>query len=340
MRRLSNILSSLEIKCELNSIQRNLTQNTKVPTLNTTILFSFLLFEFIPYIALLFTPLLFTQLLFIPLHYFTMNQQDFLMPAEGIQIDSSFSFKPIDHLGASGSDNFGGEPGSPTAIFRDAAEGLHRHYNYNNSSSNSNNDPMSTSPLQLALANPIYERRGSGVDVDAHQADAVQASRVISPYLFLHATQGELEERQQLNGEAMTWSGMPTEEIIDASTTEEHHHQHQLQQESIPRIDYSSFFQSVANANVNVNASAAGIMDCDDFSISSHEAESIDDDFLCFEKISGDAFWEEGMDQASSGPKRVRIPSQDSSSSNGSVRPTLASLGKVPRRRPIQPSTP
>jgi hypothetical protein len=44
-------------------------------------------------------------------------------------------------------------------------------------------------------------------------------------------------------------------------------------------------------------------MDCDDFSISSHEAESIDDDLWCFEKISRDptAFWDEGMDP-------VRIP--------------------------------
>jgi hypothetical protein len=270
-----------------------------------------------------------------------MNQQDFLMPAEGIQIDSCFSFKPIDHLGASGSDSFGGEPGSPTAIFRDAAEGLHHHYQ----DDENNNDPMSISPLQLALANPIIEQRGSGhvdvdfdVDIDAGQADAVQASglgtRVISPYLFLHATQGELEERHQLSGGSMTWSGMPTEEIVDDSTTEEHHHHQQLQHESIPRIDYSSFFQSVANANVNVNGSAAGIMDCDDFSISSHEAESIDDDFLCFEKISGDpaAFWEEGMAQGASGPKRVRIPSQDSSSSNVPLRP-IASVGKVPRRR-------
>ena len=162
---------------------------------------------------------------------------------------------------------------------------------------------------------------------------------MISPYLFFHATQGELEERQQLSGESMTWSGMPTEEMVDSSTTEEHHYQ-QFQHESIPRIDYSSFFQSVAHANVNVNASAAGIMDCDDFSISSHEAESIDDDFLCFEKISGDpaAFWEEGMDQGTSGPKRARIPSQDSSSSNSLIRP-IASVGKVPRRRSIQPST-
>jgi hypothetical protein len=83
-----------------------------------------------------------------------------------------------------------------------------------------------------------------------------------------------------------------------------------------------------------VNASAAGILDCDDFSISSHEVESIDDDLWCFEKISGDpaAFWEEGIAQGASGPKRVRIPSQDSSSTNGSVRPIL-SVGKVPRRR-------
>jgi hypothetical protein len=272
-----------------------------------------------------------------------MSQQDFLMPAEDIQIDSCFSFKPIDHLGASVSDIFGGEPGSPTAIFRDAAEGLHHHYNNSNNNDDDNNDPMSISPLQLALANPIYERLGSGyadVDADGDQAGAVQASglgtRVISPYLFLHATQGELEERQQLSGEAMTWSGMPTEEIVDASTTEEHC-QHKHHHESIPRIDYSSFFQSVAN----VNASASGIMDCDDFSISSHEAESIDDDFLCFEKITGDpaAFWEEGMDQGTSGPTRVRIPSQDSWSSNGSVRP-IVSVGKVPRRRSIQPSTP
>jgi hypothetical protein len=264
-----------------------------------------------------------------------MSQQDFLMPAEGIQIDSCFSFKPIDHLGASGSDSFGGEPRSPTAIFREAAEGLHHHYN---NADNHNNDPMSISPLQLALANPIHEQRGSGhvdLDVNADQAGALQASgpgtRVISPYLFLHATEGELEERQQLSGEAITWSGMPTEEIADESTTEEHH---QFQHESNPRIDYSSFFQSVANVKVNFNASAAGIMECDDFSISSHEVESIDDDLWCFEKISGDpaAFWEEGIDQRVSGPKRVRIPSQDSSSTDCPVRP-IVSVGKVPRRR-------
>jgi hypothetical protein len=32
-------------------------------------------------------------------------------------------------------------------------------------------------------------------------------------------------ERQQLSGEGMTWFGMLTEEIDDASTTEEEHHQ-------------------------------------------------------------------------------------------------------------------
>jgi hypothetical protein len=312
-----------------------------VPTLDT-ILFSF--YWFSSYIALLFPPLSST-----PLHSFTMNhQQDFLMPAEGIHIDSNFSFKPINNLGASsGSDSFGGgEPGSPTAIFRDAAEGLHHHYQQDD-----NIDPMSISPLQLALANPIYERRGSGhsgvdgdFNVDVHQDDAVHASglgtRVISPYPF--ATQGELEERQQLSlsGEAMTWSNhMPTEEIVDSSSTQEHHqHERESNNNSNPRIDYSLFFQSSANgnanANLNVNASGAG-MECDDFSISSHEAESIEDDlWLNFEKISGDpaAFWEEGMDQGAAGPVRVRIPSQDSSISNDSVRP-IVSVGKVPRRR-------
>jgi hypothetical protein len=256
-----------------------------------------------------------------------MNQQDFLMHADGIQIDSGYSFKPIGHLGASsGSDSFDGEPVSPTAIFRDTAEGLDDHHDNIN-----NMDPMSISPLQLALANPIYERRGivhRGVDSDVDvDVDASGGSRVvISPYPFFLATPREIEERHELNGEAMPWS-MPTEEIVDASTTQEHHHQH----ESNRRIDYSLFFQS--GANMNANASGAG-MECDDFSISSHEAESIEDDLWCFEKISGDpaAFWEEGMDQGEGGPVRVRIPSQDSSSSNGSVRP-ITSVGKVPRRR-------
>jgi hypothetical protein len=270
-----------------------------------------------------------------------MNQQDFLMHAECIQIDSGYSFKPIDQLDTSESDSFDNEPVSPTAIFRDAGEGHYHHQD----NSNNDRDPMSISPLQLTLANPIIEQRGSAhsdidIDVDGDgDCDAFQASgggtRVISPFPFLHATPRELEERQELRGEAMTWS-MPTGEIIDDSTTQEHQH------ESRRRIDYSLFFQSGANVNVNatVNAGGAG-MDCDDFSISSLEAESIEDDLWCFEKISGDpaAFWEEGMDQGVAGPARVRIPSQDSSSSNGPVRP-IVSVGKVPRRRPIQPTTP
>jgi hypothetical protein len=267
-----------------------------------------------------------------------MNQQDFLRHADGIQIDSSYSFKPIGQLEASESDSFDCEPVSPTAIFRDSAEGYYPHHD----NSNNDRDPMSISPLQLALANPIYEQRGSAhggvdgdfdIDVDGDgDGDSFQASgggtRVISPFPFLHATQRELEERQELRGEAITWS-MPIEEIVDGSTTQEHQHV------SHRRVDYSLFFQSGANVNVNatVNASGAG-MDCDDFSISSHEAESIEDDLWCFEKISGDpaAFWEEGMDQGVVGRVRVRIPSQDSSSSNGSVRP-IVSVGKVPRRR-------
>jgi hypothetical protein len=265
-----------------------------------------------------------------------MNQQDYLMHNHAEGIDSSYSFKPIEHLGASeesDSTSFDGEPMLSTAIFRDTAEGLHIYTNRSNN--NNNNDPMSISPLQLA--NPIFEQRGSVGDVDGLGG----SMRVISPYPFFHASQQEVEERQQLK----TWS-MPTEETIDASTTREH------SLNNNKRIDYSLFFQS------GVNQVASGGMDCDDFSISSHEAESIEDDLWCFEKISGDpaAFWEEGMDHeqqaaaaglAASDPARVtRVsPSLHSSTSSNSdsvpVRPMLSravSVGKVPRRRPVQPA--
>lgn len=220
------------------------------------------------------------------------------------------SFKPIVDLGldpssSCNSDSFlqGEEPISPTNIFRDATEMIQ-------------NDPMSVSPLQLA--NPVYEKSAGSDNNDSLSIDALLSSshnsRVISPYPFFRPSQRELQERDELACSA--WS-MP-EGTIDASET--------MEQGERP-IDYSLFFPCAPTA-----AGPAVGMECDDFSISSHEAESIEDD-LCFEKIAGDSFWDEGIDN------RPRLVSQVSLSSNDSSAATAArmrsvGMGKVPRRRP------
>jgi hypothetical protein len=197
---------------------------------------------------------------------------------------------------------------------------------------------MSVTPLQLA--NPIFEQQSAGSDDHyATAASFLHSSRVISPYPFFRPRSREADQDLLATG-GMGWStnqattnnaSLMMEETIDPSETQE--------QADRP-IDYSLFFPSEIG-----DGNQAGGMDCDDFSISSHEAESIQDDdlLLCFEKISGDpaSFWEEGMEESAgdNDSNRPRLVSQVSLSSSDSSSSRIRSLGKVPRRRPLQPAT-
>jgi hypothetical protein len=217
--------------------------------------------------------------------------QDYAMHAEGIY--PRFSFKAIDIETSSASDSYDDELVSPTNIFRDA--------------SNSHNDPISVSPLQLA--NPVHEQHDSSENYDS--------VRVISPYPFSHASQEEIEEREQLTG-TLDWSMHP-EDTGDSSITEEHIHAGEY------CVNYSLYFQSGAQQ-----------MDCDDddFSVSSHEANSIEDD-LCLENISEDpaSFWKDDHDLPCL-EQRIRMPSQVILVTNDEPLRPIMSVGKVPRRRP------
>jgi hypothetical protein len=89
-----------------------------------------------------------------------------------------FSFKPIDHLGSS-IRQFR-RVWSLTAIFRDAAEGLHHHWLiiFNN-----NDDPMSIVSTSIGTATPFTNDTGVVMVVSLilmlmlmlHQAEALQA---------------------------------------------------------------------------------------------------------------------------------------------------------------------
>lgn len=224
------------------------------------------------------------------------------------------SFKSIDLSPCSTAESLDGENKnvSPMAIFRDVVVGA---------SSNNNvvddHDTSLSAPLVMR-ANPINERRMD--DADEDDVDAINyrelfisdssasressssssSSRVISPYPFPQPSQEDMDEREQL------WKLQPAA-TIGGYPLRGHAEQH------MP-IDYAPYFAF---------ASGSGEMECDDFSASSRDANSLSDEDL--EDISGDpaSFWEGSIDGTGNSVDRSLSPDHQSIESNRSGLPNI-----------------
>jgi len=189
------------------------------------------------------------------------------MNLDNSKMIAHFMFKPIDMESVSynSSDNlFNAQPVSPTEIFREMALAEEKVDHISNTSH---------CLLSVRRANPI----------NSSECDDEMCSRVISPFSHT-ASMEELEEREQL-GETLDWAVQleGNESMMAKGGGGD------MQQ---CLVDYSRFFDPQTLAN-NMD-----VMDCcDDFSLSSHEANSLSEDF-CLETISEDpaSFWEEGID--------------------------------------------
>lgn len=148
-------------------------------------------------------------------------------------------------------------------------------------------------------ANPINELHSATIDDESDLDDETMETgdlpyfRVISPYPFSHTSKEEVEDREQLTC-LLEWS---------------------LEKRPKCHVEYSSFFElgDVANNNINEHAMSD---ECDDFSLSSNEANSLSHDgFL--DSISEDpaSFWQEGvgpvMSDRSQSPTQVSIGSNE-----------------------------
>jgi hypothetical protein len=188
------------------------------------------------------------------------------MQQESVDLAPSFFFKPVDSantdLDASDTSSLSGDPISPLAIFREATDDVDR-----------------APPLpEVQRANPISDP--SSMSLSAEE-DLVPLSVedgcrvVVSPYPFSHTSQEEIEEREQLW--ACSWtSDMPTTELIQ----NEHN-------KFLFQVDYAHFFER--------KGCQGEVMDCDDFSLSSKEAHSINPEELCISE-DPESFWEQGVE--------------------------------------------
>lgn len=146
---------------------------------------------------------------------------------------------------------------------------------------------------RVRRANPINDQHiASGDDID-EDAEEGMGSRVISPYPFSHTSKEEIEEREQLTN-AFDWS----QEAVDSYECSDGH-----EMKFSIQVDYSRFFELVGTIGDQV------MEDCDDFSLSSHEANSLSEN-LCLASISEDpaAFWEVGVGHIAS--NRCDSPAQ------------------------------
>lgn len=132
-------------------------------------------------------------------------------------------------------------------------------------------------PPLLAVLDSCKERR------EASSAQDESSRRVISPYPFSHRSKEESEGLEQLTN-AFDWS-LETAHYNTGCSVDKRC------EKVVPVfIDYSQFFNF---GEVEIDQ----VMNsCDDFSLSSIEANSLSDDF-CLSTISEDpaSFWEEGM---------------------------------------------
>lgn len=188
-------------------------------------------------------------------------------------IEAHYSFKPIDLDPAypvdlmldavSSSDSLDIGPGmAPTEIFRESGDGVNIH--------------AESSLPRFRRANPIDQRKvaaGEGEDMEE-----CSYCRVISPYPFSHTSKEEIEEREQLTN-AFDWT-LETEPNDNCGML------NGWDTKCAVQVDYSRFFELLEAVNDQV------MDECDDFSLSSHEANSLSDDLFFSDNPA--SFWEEG----------------------------------------------
>ena len=147
-------------------------------------------------------------------------------------------------------------------------------------------------------ANPINEQHSattiddeSDLDDDTMETGELPHFRVISPYPFSHTSKEEMEDREQLTS-ILEWS---------------------LEVRPKCHVDYSGFFGLSDTANDNDQVMSD---ECDDFSLSSHEANSLSQDgFLGSISEDPASFWEDGvgpvMSDRSQSPTQISLGSTE-----------------------------
>ena len=213
------------------------------------------------------------------------------MSLNSIELAPSLSFKPIDSFEQSSSCDSLDTTGttnavSPTEIFR-YSEIM-----------DEDTEMAKENILSVRRANPIGLSRDYNAMNNTNANAAITAdnnnSHLISPFPFSPtASKEELEERDMLTT-SLGWDSRV--EPLEGERGQ-----------PMVQLDFSRFFEPV-HMDTSVE-----IMDCDDFSLSSHDANSLSQDL---ETISKDpaSFWEGG----------IRVVAQ---TSNGSESPTQVSLG-------------
>jgi hypothetical protein len=198
-----------------------------------------------------------------------------------IELAPSFSFKPIGVEPSSFSDILDAQP-SPTEIFRESAMAM------------ADNNDCTPRPLPgVYRANPVQSQE------NMEETEDEVGSRVISPFSHTASVE-EIEEREQLTT-SLDWTTR-----LDGN--EAFKGEHYI-------VNFSRFFDPNTLAN-NID-----VMDCcDDFSLSSHEANDLSED-PCLETISKDpaSFWEEGIDAGQSTDRVWAYPTEVSLGSSDSV---------------------
>ena len=204
------------------------------------------------------------------------------MENERVDIAPTFSFKPID------------DDGNTSVLSSSSSQ--------HDGDGNNNNLLM-----DLCLSADIFQagRNNTPADIGKHRhtredeaMDDASAFRVISPYPFSHTSQEELSEREQLS-DAFRWTLRSTNNSDDFLTCKVTN--------AAVQVDNSSFFGRIGDQNDAV------MEDCDDFSLSIQDADSLSRD-LCLEDPA--SFWEDG---ASTIPSTIFIVRTNS--------PTEISLG-------------
>jgi hypothetical protein len=142
-------------------------------------------------------------------------------------------------------------------------------------------------------ANPINEQQSATMDDESDFDDDLMETqfRVISPYPFSHTSAEEMEDREQLTS-ILEWS---------------------LEVRPKCHVDYSGFFALDNEARNNDQFMSE---ECDDFSLSSHEANSLSQDgFLGSISEDPASFWEgcvgPEMSDRSQSPTQVSLGSSE-----------------------------
>jgi len=193
-------------------------------------------------------------------------------------------FKPVDVTGLSSSEDSYDPPSasSPSLIFRENLE-------VDNAPRNAAAPAV---PFLVRRANPIKERSSGSIGDDDEYP-----SRVISPHPF----DPEAGQRQDHDGLTSSvsreWTAVVDGPVRGGGSLKRARDDAEVSMEP----DYSRFFEFHPSAPSSPRELGVGGMECDDFSISSYEADSLSENFS-FGGISRDPshFWDEAIDRAGS----------------------------------------